>query len=205
MKDTNEKNIHEGHRERLLELVCKNGIDNVSEVQAVEQFLTFIMPRGDVNPLAHRLLNNFESFSHIVDAPEPELARIKGLSVRSAKKINLLRDYFYYYTTAKMQKKFQVTCKADILDAFEDYLRFRTTENVIMLALSGSNIVTHKKRIKSHETSEVSIDILDITEFLSYSKPASFVIAHCHPFGFAKPSPSDEKAFGVPSHERNTR
>lgn len=53
MKSDDEKNIHEGHRQRLLDLAISAGVDNMSEVQVMELFLTYIFPRGDVNPLAH--------------------------------------------------------------------------------------------------------------------------------------------------------
>ena len=53
---TNDGNLHEGHRARLLDLALNAGVDNMSDIQVVEFFLTYIFPRGDVNPLAHRLL-----------------------------------------------------------------------------------------------------------------------------------------------------
>ena len=59
---------HDGHRERLTNLVEKSGLDNVSNIQAVEYFLTYIFPRGDVNPLAHRLLDKYETFANIINA-----------------------------------------------------------------------------------------------------------------------------------------
>ena len=48
-----EKNLHEGHRARLLNVAIDAGVDAMSNVQVVEFFLTYIFPRGDVNPLAH--------------------------------------------------------------------------------------------------------------------------------------------------------
>ena len=70
------KSIHSGHRERLTNLVDKSGIENVSPIQAVEFFLTYIIPRVDVNPLAHRLLDKFETFGNILDASENDLKSV---------------------------------------------------------------------------------------------------------------------------------
>lgn len=89
-----EKNIHAGHRERLNELVANTGVDALSEVQAVEYFLTYIFPRGDVNPLAHRLLEEYESFSHIIDASAQDLMRVAGINKRSALKSQTLAKCF---------------------------------------------------------------------------------------------------------------
>ena len=189
------KNIHAGHRERLNELVSNAGVDALSDVQAVEYFLTYIFPRGDVNPLAHRLLDEYESFSHIIDAGWEDLMRIDGINKRSAQKIANFGEMFYYYTSAKMRKKLKVSCKADIIDVVEDYLRFRNTENMVLLGISASNIITHKRRIKSNSSGQVSISMAELASFLTASKPASLVVAHCHPYGKATPSANDEEAF----------
>lgn len=86
MKKDNDGKMHEGHRQRLLELALNAGVDNMSEVQVVELFLTYIFPRGDVNPLAHRLLQEYETFTQIVDADVNDLMRIEGINERAAKK-----------------------------------------------------------------------------------------------------------------------
>ena len=95
---TNKRNddvSHSGHRLRLTELIAKSGIENVSNVQAVEYFLTYIIPRGDVNPLAHRLLDKFENFGNIIDASENELMQVKGINKRSASKIKLFSELMF--------------------------------------------------------------------------------------------------------------
>ena len=115
-----EKNIHDGHRARLVDLATNAGVDAMSDVQVVEFFLTYIFPRGDVNPLAHRLLNKFETFNQIVEADINDLMTVDGINERSAKKIKLFKDLFFYFTTAKMGKKFVVNCKADIISVVAD-------------------------------------------------------------------------------------
>ena len=91
-KRKNDDVSHDGHRERLTKLIEASGIENVSKVQAVEYFLTYIIPRGDVNPLAHRLLDKFDNFGNIIDASEGDLKSVKGINERSAKKIKLFNE-----------------------------------------------------------------------------------------------------------------
>lgn len=68
-----EKNIHEGHRERLMELAVKAGFENLSAIKKDEVVLCYIFPRGDVNPLAHRLLDRYKNLSTILEAPVEDL------------------------------------------------------------------------------------------------------------------------------------
>ena len=114
---------HDGHRKRLLDLVVNAGIDNMSDIQIVEYMLTYIFPRGDVNPLSHRLLDTYGNLTNIIDASSTDLMTVKGINERSAKKISMLGELFYAYSTAKLRKKCKVDCKADVLDIVEDVLR----------------------------------------------------------------------------------
>ncbi len=192
-----EKNIHEGHRERLVDLIVNAGVDNVSDIQVVEYFLTYIFPRGDVNPLAHRLLERYECFTQIIDAEICDLMSVKGINERSAKKIKMFGELFYYYTSSKMGKKMVVKRVADIIDLVEDCLRFRTVENMLLFAISAANIITHKRRLTMNNSGQVGISVMELTNFLTTSKPVGFVIAHCHPYGKATPSQSDWSAFDI--------
>ncbi len=194
-KVKDEKNIHEGHRKRLVDLAYKAGLDNMSDVQVVELFLTYIFPRGDVNPLAHRLLDEFETLANIASAEVSSLVKVPGINERSAKLIVLFNEMFFYFATSRMGKKCVVTTRAEMIDIVEDYLRFRNTENILLIALSAGKIVTHKKRIAKKSPTEADISMLEIADFISNAKPASMVIAHCHPYGSATPSPEDKVAY----------
>lgn len=199
-----EKNLHEGHRARLVELASKAGVDSMSDVQVVEFFLTYIFPRGDVNPLAHRLLDKFETFTQIVEADVNDLISVDGINERSAKMIKLFKDLFYYFSTAKMGRKFHVKCKGDAITVIEDCLRFRNTENMILLALSPSNIITHRRRINSNSSGHVELSLMELTTFLASAKPAALVIGHCHPYGKAMPSKADDEGFKMVEKVCNT-
>lgn len=191
----NEENVHAGHRARLLELATKAGFENLTEPQAMEVLLTYIFPRGDVNPLAHRLLNEFGSFSAVLEAEPDDLMHIKGINVRSARMLANFRGMFFYYYTSRINGKTVVKNKAEILDIVEEHLRFRTTEYAVMLALSPSNNVIHKKLLRSQTRDDVPVSIHDFTRFLSYSKPKKVVLAHCHPYGSCAPSEADITLF----------
>ncbi len=194
-KPTSENNIHAGHRTRLLELVKKAGIDNLSDFQAVELFLTYIFPRGDVNPLAHRLIDRFGNFTQIVCASVDELKRVRGINERSAQMISIFQDLFYYYSTANMSKKVYLDNLSLIIDIVEEHLRFKTVENLLFIAISPSRYITHKRIINLSSSSNVTVTLQDISSFLAQSKPASLVVAHCHPYSTALPSVADADSF----------
>lgn len=185
---------HEGHRERLTDLINNSGIDCVSTVQAVEFFLTYIFPRGDVNPLAHRLLDRFENFGNIVDACESDLKSVKGINDRSAKKIKLFSELIFYYSSSKMSKKISLNNRGEFLDLLEQTLRFQTTEVLYFFAFNNKFMLTHKRKFNRKSKESVGISPIQIYEFLATAKPFYLVIAHNHPGGSAFPSQDDTDA-----------
>lgn len=189
-----QKNIHDGHRARLYQLALNAGVENLSDVQIVELLLTYVFPRGDVNPLAHRLLDEFGSLANILDSQPFELCRVNGINERSAIKICIVRELFFAYTTDRMGPKQVLKTMAEVVDVVESYLRFRTTENMLLLALSPSYVLTNVRRIDMGSVTQVSVNNLDLIGFISNAKPVFLVVAHCHPYGSAKPSLADKNS-----------
>ncbi len=186
---------HDGHRARLLETAVNGSLDILSEIQQVEFMLTYIFPRGDVNPLAHRLLDAYGSLGGILDADFYTLKSVKGINDRSAKKIAMLGELFFTYTTSKMTKQQVFKGESDIMDLAELLLRFRTKENLVLLGFSPKQMLCGSKRFVSSKTDAIDISVLDFTAFISSYKPTTLAVAHNHPFGIAYPSKKDGDAF----------
>ncbi len=191
----NKENIHDGHRARLVDFAINAGLENLSDFQVVELFLSYIFPRGDTNPLAHRLLEKYETFANLIDASVEDIRAVRGMGVRSAKLVKLFNEMFDYYSCQRMGKKIKVKTQAELVDVVEEHLRLNNTENLLFFGLSASNVITHKRRFENGSSHEVGTTIMELSRFLSSAKPATLVVAHGHPYGSAVPSSTDVEAF----------
>ncbi len=185
---------HSGHRIRLCSLVEKSGIDNVSKIQAVEFFLTYIFPRGDVNPLAHRLLDRFGNFANIIDASKNELMKVKGINERSAQKIKLFASVMQYYTTSKLDKKLNLDNTEEILNIIENLIRYKNTENVLIFAFDISYNLVSRKILESRLVDASYLNLFEFYDMLLSNSVKHFLVAHNHPGGISLPSPDDFSA-----------
>ena len=79
-----EKNIHAGHRSRLLEQALKDELDGFYPHQVLELLLFYAIPRQDTSAVAHRLIDAFGTVRGALEAPVEELVRIQGVGARAA-------------------------------------------------------------------------------------------------------------------------
>lgn len=68
-----------GHRERLRRRLIDRGGEALADYEVLEVLLFAGNPRGDVKPLAKRLLERFGSLSAVLAAPPTELKAVDGV------------------------------------------------------------------------------------------------------------------------------
>jgi DNA repair protein RadC len=74
-----EKQHYYGHRQRLRERFLAAGGDALPDYELVELLLFGAIPRGDVKPLAKRLIERFGDFAGVVSAPPDRLREVAGV------------------------------------------------------------------------------------------------------------------------------
>lgn len=186
----NKKNIHDGHRKRLIETVYNVGLDGLSDIQKLEYILFFVFPRGDVNPLAHRLLDRFHYISTILDATIEDLQEVEGMGETSAKKLHSLVEIFYVYARDK-GKATQSKTIGELYDYLEMLLRFRNQEELYVIGISPKGETKKERKLASGSFESVSIDIKDIALYITTNKVSRAIIVHNHPDGTCYPSQDD--------------
>ncbi len=188
------KEIHSGHRARLTELVNNAGIENVSEVQAVEFFLTYIIPRCDVNPLAHKLLDVYGNFANVVDADVNDLMQIKGISRQTAMKIKLFGELMDLYVHSKSCERVSLKNNKEFLDYIENLMKYKSTENLYLFAIDHGLKLIQSRKLDLKRVRMVGIEPIEILNFINSTHPAYLAVAHNHPGGTAMASQEDHEA-----------
>ena len=190
-KKPDEKNLHEGHRARVLNSYSRIDLDALSPHQVMEFILFYVFPRGDVNPLAHRLLDAYGSVQNVLDANPNELAKIYGINQRSAQMITGFPKIFNYYTSSKLSKKYFFASNEDVYDYCEDLLRFYPEEVFFIVGADASFHVIAHRLLGKGANRAVQVDTRLICDFINETKSANIVLTHSHPGGFSNPTDND--------------
>ena len=78
---------HDGHRKRMRERFMEQGLAGFAPHEMLELILFYGIPRANVNPLAHRLMDTFGSLHGVLEADAKDLARVEGIGESTAQKI----------------------------------------------------------------------------------------------------------------------
>ncbi len=190
-----EGNIHAGHRERVINTVSRVGLSDLSSFQIMEFILFYIFPRGDVNPLAHRLLDKFKSVSHVIDASLSDLMAVKGMGETSAKKLKAMVEIFDAYVKSKANKNEGIDTFGEIYDYAEMILRYKNVEELYVFGFDSRHHYVADRCLARGKIDAVNIDMMEISNFVSSFKVPIVYIAHNHPGGSCEPSIADINAY----------
>ncbi len=174
----------------MIERYLADGIDRLEPHQILELVLFYAIPRRDTNELAHRLIEEFGSFSGVVNAPTDDLLKVEGIGENAAALLKLIPELTrYYYTESQTEICLNTAQKAGeyLLPRFIGW----RDEVVYLVCLDAkcraiSCTLLHRGNVNS---SEVNLRKATATA-LKYNA-VSVILAHNHPGGLALPSPED--------------
>lgn len=183
--------VHDGHRDRLRQRFQDEGIDNFTDVQALELLLFYCIPRRDTNELAHDLLNHFGSFAQVLDAKPEDLMRVGGIGANAALFLNLIpaAGRFYDVDRVKNSKILRTTddCGSFLLPFFKG----RNQEMVFLLCLDAKCKVLCCQQVGEGSVNSAGVPVRRVVETALAANATTVVLAHNHPSGLALPSHED--------------
>lgn len=183
--------IHKDHRRRVKDRFLAEGLDSFDEIHALEMLLFYSIPQGDVNPLAHRLLDHFGNLHQVLEAPPQQLMAVKGVGEHTAILLGLVKGLSQKYLIDYDEKHIQLLT----LEASGKYLldRFvgRRDEVVMLLCLDAKRSPLACRIVSQGSVNSAEISIRKVVEAALAVNATSVVLAHNHPSGIALPSMED--------------
>jgi len=187
-------NLHIGHRERLRKRFLEEGLDTFEDHQILELLLFHVIPRGDTNPIAHRLIKRFGSLSAVLEADPKDVAGVERIGDKAAAFLSMIpqvtRRYFH-------DRVLRDRPKLNTSEAVAEYLiplmAGRPEEVFYVLCLDTQCRVVYPALISEGTVKEAVVYPRQVVEEAIRHRAASVILAHNHPAGTAKPSQQDHK------------
>lgn len=184
-------NPHNGHRARLKKEFLIRGLVGMPDHKALELLLCFSIPQGDVNPLAHRLMNTFGSLSGVFNATPEQLMTVSGIGEHTACLIKLITELGGRYQADQCRL-------GDILDNTERLGEYLTpeffgqrNEITVVLCMDAKFKVLHCQQLAEGSADSTSLSLRKMMEVAFACNASQVVLAHNHTSNIASPSQDD--------------
>lgn len=184
--------IHDGHRQRFKQQFLAHG-DDFHDHQLLELLLYFSIPKGDVNPVAHALLDKYGSLAGVLDALPQSLQQVKGVGEHTTTLLKLIPKLSGRYLSEKSSLGTMLTSNSTVHAFLRPYfLQGTRNELVYLVCMDGKS-----KVLGCHRLSEGSVDAADIhprkvVEVALAQNATHVILAHNHLSGLAIPSTADQ-------------
>ena len=183
--------IHKEHRQRVKQRFLGEGMDHFDEIHALELLLFYAIPQGDVNPLAHRLLDHFGNLHQVLEAPPEQLVAVPGVREHTAVLLGLVKGISQKYLIDYKDKPIQLMtgqeCGQYLLDRFVG----RRDETVMLLCLDAKRSPLACRIISEGSVNTAEVSVRKVVEAALAVNATTVMLAHNHPSGIALPSMED--------------
>ncbi len=182
---------HAGHRQRLRSRFLAAGGERLPDYEILEMVLFGAIPRGDVKPLAKRLLKRFGSFADVIAAPPETLSEVDGMGEASIAALKIVE--------AAAQRLGQETVMdSPVLsnwDRLIEYCRMRLgraeREHFRVLFLNRKNVLIADEEQQRGTIDHTPVYPREVVKRALQLGASAIIMLHNHPSGDPEPSRGD--------------
>ena len=183
--------IHDGHRSRMRERFRKEGLDGFAPHEVLELLLFYGRARGDVNPIAHALIDHFGTLKGVLEASTEQLLTVPGVGEETATMISMILPMFRRYCADMMTDAKRICNRADAQSYGLGLLAGRRSEALYVISLSADHQVLGRRLIAEGSINEVNAYPRVVAEAALNHNAHSVILCHNHPGGVVTPSQAD--------------
>ena len=183
--------MHEGHRHRMRDRFRQEGLEHFAPHEVLELLLFYARARGDVNPLAHRLLDVFGSLKGVLEAPVEQLCAVEGVGEETATLISLMVPMFRRYELCLCEETQKLARFGEVQKYCRALLAGERKERFYVICVSSKMKVLGRRLVAEGSLSEVPAYPRLVVETALNHNAYGVILCHNHPGGEAIPSMGD--------------
>jgi DNA repair protein RadC len=180
-----------GHRKRLREKFTANNNEVFSDYELLEMLLFLSKPRGDVKPLAKKLIKEFGSLAKVIYAEPEQLKEIKDVGPSTIFTLKLVNGMIARVLKKQIEKKVILQSWSSLMDYLMVTQGYKTTEQFRVLYLNTKNILIADEVQDSGTVDQIQVYPREIVKRALFHSASALILVHNHPSGNTNPSKLD--------------
>lgn len=184
---------HAGHRQRMRQRFREHGLKGFAPHEVLELILFHAIPRRNVNPLAHRLLEHFGSLHAVLDAPLEALEAVEGMGENAATLLRLFSDVARMSALSRQheEKERASLTFGDLKRHCLSLLDGLKEEHFYVVCLDAKGRLIRDVLISKGSLSEAPAYPRQVAQTVLAHNAYAVVLCHNHPGGDEVPSDTD--------------
>ncbi len=191
-KSSGETPHYYGHRQRLRDRFMRVGKEALADYELMELVLFRALPKGDVKPLAKRILGNFDDdFNAALTAPAKELMNIDGVGPAVIAEMKIIEAVAQRLAQARVLNKNAISSWDDLMHYCKTVMAHRDIEYFRTLYLDRKNFLIADEGHAKGTVDHVPVYPREVVKRALELNASALILVHNHPSGDPSPSEAD--------------
>lgn len=179
------------HRKRLRSRFMTGGAEAMPDYELLELILFRALPRQDVKPLAHRLIEVFGGFGQVLSAPVPRLMEVTGVGEAVVQELKIVEAAAQRLARSRVLQRPVLSSWQVLLDYCHTTMAHRTTEQFRVLFLDRKNVLIADEEQARGTVDHVPVYPREVVKRALELDASALILVHNHPSGDPTPSQAD--------------
>ncbi|MDG1287156.1 MAG: DNA repair protein RadC [Rickettsiales bacterium] len=191
--EAKQEDYRTGHRGRLRQRFIAGGVDAIADYELLELLLFAAHPRGDVKPIAHRLLKHFGGAGQVLSATPEALAAVEGIGEAAIAALKAAEASAQVLLRSRVDKGPVISNWTSLLDYGRSLLAGKKKEEFHILFLNSKNELLADEKQQSGTVNHAPVYPREVISRALEIGASAIILMHNHPSGDPTPSPADIK------------
>lgn len=179
------------HRKRLRQRFLQGGAAAMPDYELLELLLFRAIPRQDVKPLAHRLIDTFGDFNAVLSAPATRLQQVPGVGEAVLVELKVIEACAHRLARSKVMKRHVISSWDAVLDYCHTVMAHRDVEQFRILFLDKKNVLIADEEQARGTVDHVPVYPREVIRRALELNASALILVHNHPSGDPTPSEAD--------------
>ncbi len=182
-----------GHRGRLRQRFM-GAPENMPDYELLEAFLTYVLPRKDVKPLAKELIASFGNLSEVLCADPNALTAFPGLGAHSTAALKIAREMANRLALAQIQHRPLLASISVVVDFCTTHFARLPVEQFHVLFLDLQTRLIRAETLQQGTIDRTPLYPREVVKRALELGASGLFLVHNHPSGDPTPSQADISA-----------
>lgn len=183
--------IHTGHRKRVKEEFLARGLNGMADHRVLELLLFYAIPQGDVNPLAHALVERFGGLTGVFNATYEQLKEVKGIGDNAATLLRLIPAVAARYMELSSDVSGQLLTNWQFQELLLPLFFGARNELAYLVCMDAKDKLIACRQLGEGVLDQVGVAKRKVVETALACNASRVALAHNHVSGVALFSPAD--------------